>query len=114
MSQPLLYIHDVANSNSFRQRLTPGIAQTAMQVLQESPGDKPFVYQKRRELAQRALRDPELVSNEFVWPVLSNAAIAAAGVSAPDGDLLYQISAIWSVVAGVTTDDEAYEPVVPD
>lgn len=114
MTQPLIHIHDVAVANSFRQRLTPAVATSAMTVLQESPDDKPLVYKKRRELAQRALRNPEQVSNEFVWPVLANAAIAAAGISAPDGDILYQITQVWSTVAGVTTDDEAFVDVIPE
>ena len=102
---PFLHTYDLAQSVSFRRRLTPCIAKVAGIVLQTADTGKYSLDLKRKELARTVLRDPELASNQFIWPVLSNVSIAGAGLDATDGDIEYQVGEIWNVVAGVNQND---------
>ena len=100
---------DLADASSFRRRLAPCVAQVAGTVVAEEQTGKTQVDQKRNELARLALRDPVNVANSFVWGVLSNPVIAEAGIEAADGDIEYQVTQMWSTIAGVTAADEAQE-----
>ncbi len=100
-------ISDLAEANSFRRRLVPAVAVVAGNILAESPTGKFQVDTKRNQLARDALRDPVSVTTQFVWGVLSNAVIAAAGLAATDQDLQFQVNEMWSTIAGVTAADEA-------
>lgn len=103
-------ISDLADASSFRRRLVPAIATVAGNVLAETPTGKDRKDTKRKELAQRALRDPVATAEMFVWGVLSNPVVAAAGIAATDGDIQYQVNQMWSTIAGVTPVDEAPLP----
>lgn len=105
-------ISDLADASSFRRRLVPAVAKVAGQVMSETPSGKVTLDRKRSDLAREALRNPVDVSERFVWSVLSNVTIAAAGLDSTDGDLEYQVNQSWSTIAGVTAADEAEEPVV--
>jgi hypothetical protein len=76
-------------------------------VLAEDPSTLGSIQaQKRLGLAQVVLRDPDAQLPAFIYPVVSNPAIAAAGLDAPDGDLEFQVTQVWDAVAGVTTADK--------
>lgn len=97
---------DLAEASSFQRRLTPCVAEVAGEVLVETPSGKDRKDQKRNDLAREALNDPSSVSTRFMWGVLSNPVISAAGLAAEDGDLKYQVVQMWSTVAGVTHAEE--------
>ena len=107
----LIDTSDVADAASFRRRLVPCVARVAGIVRTETPSGRMRVDEKRNELARQALRDPRVVSELFVWGVLSNDVIASAGISASDADLQYQVTQIWSTIAAVTAAEEAEEPL---
>lgn len=92
----LIAMYDIAKASSFRHRLISCIVKTAGAVLGES--DAP---EERVALARAAVIDPNSVAERFVWPMLSNPAIADAGISASDADLEYQCAQVWNIVAGV-------------
>lgn len=101
----LIEMYDIAQAPSFRNRLVACIVRTAGNVFIEAETDNNTVDQKRRNLADTALLNPEAVAQRFVWPMLSNASIAALGIEATDSDLEYQCAQVWNVVAGVTAGD---------
>jgi hypothetical protein len=74
-------------------------------VFVEETYTSPTVAMKRRALADAAVMDPMSVAQRFVWPMLSNASIAAQGIEAPDSDLEYQCAQVWNTVAGVTSEE---------
>jgi hypothetical protein len=105
----LIHMSDVANAPSFKNRLIACIVKTAGDVFQEAPHESPAVANKRRALADAAMMDPQSVAQRFVWPMLSNPAIAAAGIEATDSDLEYQCAQVWNTVAGVVSTDYVQE-----
>ena len=108
-----LNIADLANAASFRTRITIALVQAAGTVIGETqPDDRSDVWQdKRVELARNVLRDPVSIVGAFIWPVLTNGDVAAAGLDSPDQDILYVVNVLWDTVAGVTREDKT--PVVP-
>lgn len=106
----LIDVSDVAEASSFRRRLVPCVARVAGNVRTETPTGQTWVDDKRNELARQALRDPVAVAQQFVWGVLANPVISSAGIAATDADIEYQVTEIWSTIAGVTVADEAMLP----
>lgn len=105
---------DLASAASFRTRLTSCIVKVAGTVLDEDQSAHPDpVADKRLTLAQSILREPTAQAQAFIWPVLSNGAIAAAGLDATDADLEYQVTQVWDSLAGVTRADANYQPPTP-
>lgn len=92
----LIETYDIAQASSFRHRLIACVVKTAGSVLNES--DAP---EGRVALARAAVIDPNSIAERFIWPMLSNPTIAAAGIQATDGDLEFQCAQVWNVVAGV-------------
>ena len=102
-----LTTRDLAFAQSFRTRVMVAIVDIAGDVLGEAQGSMTAIhYQKRSDLARNALRDPEPIVSAFIWPVLSNSVIANSGLDTPDGDLAFQVSAVWDAVAGVSAADK--------
>lgn len=98
---------DLAKAASFRARLVSGIVTEAGNVLNESQGTRSNAWEEKRvQLANNVLTDPENKAYAFVWPVLSNVYIAQAGLDAADADIATQIAAMWDTVAGVSTADK--------
>ena len=97
---------DLAYAASFRARVKVGLVNCAGAVLQEDQDALSEAHaDKRNTLAANVLRDPDSIVSAFIWPILANVSIAASGLDASDGDLLYQINAVWDNVAGVTRND---------
>lgn len=108
----LIETYEVAQAASFRNRLIACIVKVAGTVFtEENTGS--VVNQKRQTLVGQVLNGPEQVVQRFVWPVLSNPAIAEQGIATSDGDLEFQITQTWNMVAGVTPEDLAVPPEGP-
>lgn len=98
-----LNVADLAEAYSFRTRVKVAVVKAAADVVHEDTTDySQNRAEKRAVLARNVLADPQRYGDLFVWPVLSNATIAAAGLDSPDGDLSYQVSAVFDAMAGVT------------
>lgn len=103
---------DLAYAASFRARVKVGLVNAAGAILEEDQDAmSPSQADKRNLLATNVLRDPDSIVSAFIWPILANVSIAASGLAATDGDLLYQITQVWDNVAGVTRNDRE-APVV--
>lgn len=99
-------VADLADATSFRRRLAVALVQAAAQVLTETPKAQQAWQDKRYNYALNVVRDPYAVSPAFVWPVLADAAIAAAGLSATDTQLQNRCYLVWDYVAGVVAADK--------
>lgn len=107
----LMTVADLSVAPSFKARLSAGIITVAGQILPAAQDEMPSAqYNKRYNLAGDVLRDPLGIADRFVWPVLANPAIQESGIAATDNDIIYQITAIWDAVAGVTAEDKAVQP----
>lgn len=94
---------DLAESKSFLTRVKVALVTAAANVVHEDRAPYSEIRaEKRNMLARAVLADPNTYANVFVWGVVANTTIAAEGLDAPDGDLLYQVSAIFDAMAGVT------------
>ena len=99
-------VNDLAESASFKVRVKVAIVTAAANVVHEDTSAfTPERRDKRNALARAILADPTSFAQTFVWPVVSNASIAASGLDASDGDLAYQVSAIFDAMAGVTAEE---------
>lgn len=99
-------ISDLAEAASFKTRVKVAIVRAAANVVHEDASS--FTQQrrdKRNMLARAILTDPTTYAQLFVWPVVANPSIAANGLASSDGDLDYQVSAIFDAMAGVTADE---------
>lgn len=93
----LIETYDIAQASSFRHRLIACVVKTAGTILNEDNAAP-----ERVALARAAVIDPNSIAERFIWPMLSNPAIAAAGIQASDGDLEFQCAQVWDIVAGVS------------
>jgi hypothetical protein len=94
---------DLAEAASFRTRVKVAIVTAAANVVHEDPsGYSDPRAVKRNQLAVNILSDPESWTQRFVWPVVANPSIAANGLASSDGDLLFQVGAIFDAMAGVS------------
>lgn len=94
---------DLAEAASFRTRVKVAVVTAAANVVHEDASAySPERAAKRADLARRVLADPGPWAAQFVWPVIANPTIAANGLASPDGDLAYQVSAVFDAMAGVT------------
>jgi hypothetical protein len=102
---------DLAKAESFRTRVKMAAVRIAGTVLNENVANFGGVQaQKRLALAQAVLRDPDAQVNGFIYPVISNPAIAQVGLDATDGDFEFQVASVWDSVAGVSIADRAPAP----
>lgn len=102
---------DLAAATSFRMRLMACIVKVAGTVQDEDQSNMAGPHgSKRLDLASSVMLDPAAKAPAFIWPVLSNQTIAAAGLDAADGDLEYQVNQVWDHVAGVTRFDKIVAP----
>lgn len=101
-----LNINELAASPTFRGRVQAALAVRAADVLTETGKPAPQA-QKRTTLAQQVLGDPATRVNAFIWLVVTNNAVKAAGMDATDSDLEYVVDQAWDQVAGVTATDRA-------
>lgn len=94
---------DLAESRGFRTKVKVAVVNAAAAVVHEDITHfTPSRAEKRALLARSVLNDPERYGEIFVWPVVANQTIAAAGLDSPDGDIFFQVSATWDAMAGVT------------
>lgn len=94
---------DLADAASFRTRVKVALVTAAANVVHEDASAYSAERAaKRAALASGILADPAPWAARFVWPVVANTTIAAAGLDAPDGDLLFQIGAVFDAMAGVS------------
>lgn len=101
-------VNDLAESASFQTRVKVAIVKAAANVVHEDGSAmNPLRRDKRAALARGILLDPATHARLFVWPVVANTQIAAEGLDSPDGDLDYQVSAIFDAMAGVTSEEMA-------
>lgn len=99
-------VSDLAEAVSFRTRVKVAIVKAAANIVHESPASyTPARAEKRAALARAILADPAAYTVLFVWPVVANVSIAANGLASSDGDLDYQVSAIFDAMAGVTPEE---------
>lgn len=99
---------DLVRADSFRARVLVGLVNVAGTVLAENQTEMSTARaEKRTALANNVLRDPEPIVSAFIWPVVSNVTIAQKGLDSSDGELEYQITQVWDIVAGVTNADKA-------
>jgi hypothetical protein len=97
---------DLAQAESFRTRVKMATVQVAGTILNEDvSGFGQVQAMKRLDLAQRVLRDPDATVSGFVYPVVSNAAVAEAGLDAADQDFQFVVASVWDAVAGVSITD---------
>lgn len=100
-----LNINELAASPTFRGRVQAALAVRAADVLTETGNPAPQA-EKRAALAQQVLGDPATKVNAFIWLVVTNTAVKAAGMDATDSDLESVVTQAWDQVAGVTTADK--------
>jgi len=99
---------DLADAASFRTRVKVAVVTAAANVVHEDPtGMSQSHADKRAVLARSILADPATYAALFVWPVVANVSIATSGLDSSDGDLAYQVSAVFDAMAGVTPQDLA-------
>lgn len=99
---------DLADSASFKTRVKVAVVVAAANVVHEDRHSYgPQQADKRAVLARNILADPDQYARLFTWPVIANPSIAASGLDSSDGDLAYQVGAIFDAMAGVTPDDLA-------
>lgn len=101
-----LNANDLAESRSFLIRVKIALVTAAANVVHEDRS--PYSTEratKRNALARAILADPTAYAGTFVWGVVANSTIAQNGLDSPDGDLSYQVSAIFDAMAGVTAEE---------
>lgn len=99
-------VNDLAEAESFKIRVKIAIVKAAANVVHEDgSGFSEGRRNKRNAMARGILLDPTTHAQLFVWGVVANPTIAANGLDSPDGDLDYQVSAIFDAMAGVTSDE---------
>lgn len=99
-------VADLADAASFRVRVKVAVVTAAANVVHEGTASlTPQQHDKRAVLARNILADPAKYGDLFVWPVVANPSIAASGLDSSDGDLAYQVSAVFDAMAGVTPQD---------
>lgn len=101
-----LNINELAASPTFRGRVQAALAVKGAAVLGET-GKPAAQAEKRRQLAQSVLADPAGKVNAFIWLVVTDEAVRAAGMDATDADLEQVVAWAWDQVAGVTASDMA-------
>lgn len=95
----------LAADAQFRDRARVALATAAVQVMGEAQASYTDTqYGKRQALAYQVLQAAAggMWLEAFVWATVSNAAIT--GVSA-DGDIQFQVNAVWDDIAGVRITD---------
>lgn len=101
-----LNANDLAESRTFLIRVKVGLVTAAANVVHEDASAfSENRKMKRNALARAILADPAAYASTFVWGVVANTTIAQNGLDSPDGDLTYQISAIFDAMAGVTSEE---------
>lgn len=94
---------DLAEARTFRTKVMVAVVNAAAAVVHEdTSGYSANRTEKRALLARNILNDPHRYGDLFVWPVVANQTIAAAGLDSPDGDIFFQVSASFDAMAGVT------------
>lgn len=102
---------EVANSQQFRARTMVAMVKAAANVAGENTDAMGLnMAEKRRTLARTIIQSPDSQVNVWVWVMLANPAIAAAGLDATDGDLEFQAGAAFNIMAGVTVADQNEAP----
>lgn len=93
----------LARHETFRDRVGMAVVKAAVNVAAELPADPPDTRKDelRANLATNVLNDPDGHRARFTWAVLSNAAVAGAGLDAPDGDIEFTVASVWDAIAGV-------------
>ncbi|HXH77327.1 hypothetical protein [Nocardioides sp.] len=104
-----LNINELAASPTFRGRVQAAIAVRAAGVLGETE-DNAAKAAKRQQLAATILADPATKVNAFIWLVVTNDSVKAAGMATTDNDIEWVIGWAWDQVAGVTKADLAPTP----
>ena len=103
-----LNANDLAESRTFLIRVKVALVTAAANVVHEdASGFTPARKDKRNALARAILADPNTYATSFVWGVVANSTIAQNGLDSPDGDIAYQVSAIFDAMAGVTSEEMA-------
>jgi hypothetical protein len=99
----MTFLDDLATAEHslFRGRVRMAAVKAAVAIAAEAPGGDERTDTLRAALATNLLNDPAAYEERMVWAVLTNGAVAAAGIATPDGDLEYTMSTIWNAVAGV-------------
>jgi hypothetical protein len=97
------YVDDLgtAQHSIFRGRVRMAAVKAAVAVANEGPSGDERRDSLRGNLATNVLADPAGYEERFVWAVLTNSAVAAAGIAAPDGDLDYVMTTVWDALAGL-------------
>lgn len=95
-------VNDLAEAQSFKVRVKVAVVNVAATVMAEDrSGMNEARGSKRGSLARAILMAPAQYADLFVWPVVSNPTIAAAGLASPDGDLAYVVTSVFDALAGV-------------
>lgn len=90
---------------TFRDRVRVALATGAVQIMGEAQDARSDAeYGKRQDLAHQVLTSAAsgVLLDAFVWATVTNAAITGAS---NDGDIQFQINAVWDDVAGVRDND---------
>lgn len=102
---------EVANSQQFRARTMVAMVKAAAAVAGENTALMGEARaEKRRSLARAIVQSPESQVSVWVWVMLANGTIAAAGLDASDGDLEFQANSAFDIMAGVTVAEQNEAP----
>ena len=95
--------HTLYLDATFRGRVKVALAKIATQIAGEDPtGMKGRKSRKRQALASHILNDPDGYLDRFALATVTNAAITGA---ATDGDIEFQLSAVFDDFAAVDFDE---------
>ena len=93
-----------SNDSIFRGKITACIAKVASTIAGEAKGvNTEIQWRKRGELAADVLRNPSGWLDQFA--IATPATNATIDTSSTDGDIEFQVTAIWDDMAGVTGED---------
>ena len=91
--------YDLSQSSDFRSKIRVAIAKVATIVQGEAQGAMQIAeWNKRGALATAVLNEPDQWVHPFAIAVVTNAAITGTST---DADLEFQVTAVWSDMAGV-------------
>ena len=91
----------LSNDAVFQGRVKVAMAKVAVDVVGESQattGNNTLAHRKRHALGVAILNDPDSYLANFTLATVTNAAITGAST---DGDIEFQVSAVFSDIAGV-------------
>jgi len=86
------------NSATLQSKVVAAVAKAAMDILNEDPATAN--HADRVTWAAEALSHTKTVAEKFMWGVVSNASIAAAGEDATDNDIQFVVNSLIDTIAG--------------